>query len=41
MAIKKYNKTILELETNAIMWWPKNLTTMEADTSVIPHYDGS
>ncbi len=36
MAIKKYNKTILELETNAIMWWPKNLTTMEADTSVIP-----
>lgn len=36
MATKRFNKTILELEANAVMWWPKNLTTKEADTSIVP-----
>lgn len=32
----KFNRTIDELQKNAVLWWPKNLSTLEEDASIIP-----
>src|SRR3989344_2713937 len=31
-----YNKTIEELQSKAVFWWPKHLSTLETDASIIP-----
>lgn len=33
---KKYNKTITELEANAVFWWPSFLAELEGNASIIP-----
>jgi hypothetical protein len=36
MKNKKYTKTIAELEANAVLWWPKSLSVLEGNVSIIP-----
>ncbi|MBN8253259.1 hypothetical protein [Priestia flexa] len=32
-----FNRTFVELQSKASLWWPKELTTLEASTSIIPN----
>ncbi len=34
--MSNFNRTIDELQSKAVFWWPAHLSTLETDASIIP-----